>query len=111
MVGRWLLSESQDKKTKRVIIYGAGSAGRQLAIALTQSVEYKTVAFIDDNSELQRQFINDINIVSRDDLKSLIKKKNVTEVLPSVMRLSIIWSLISYLCAPCQAFQSWHRAS
>jgi len=81
MLVRWLLSEIQNQKTTSVIIYGAGSAGRQLLIALTQSMEYKPVAFVDDNAELQRQLIHGIKVFSREDLDFLIEKKNATEVL------------------------------
>ena len=58
MFGRWTFSEVMKKKNisecQNVVVYGAGSAGRQLSIALTQSVEYNPVAFIDDNSEMYR---------------------------------------------------------
>jgi len=90
MVGRWLLSGGQDEKMTRVIIYGAGSAGRQLSIALTQSAEYRPVAFVDDNPQLQRQSINGIEVFSRKDLDRLVEKKNATEVLlamPSISRI------------------------
>jgi len=94
MLGRWLLSETHYRtniaETSNVMIYGAGSAGRQLSIALTQSTEYNPVAFIDDNSELQRQSINGIIIISRGDLDQLIEKKNVTEVLIAIPSLSRI---------------------
>ena len=92
MLGRWFLSEAQYKQnivtSKNVMIYGAGSAGRQLSIALTQSAEYKPVAFIDDNTELQRQSINGIIIISRDHLESMIETKNVTEVLLAIPSLN-----------------------
>ncbi|MDC3262049.1 polysaccharide biosynthesis protein [Candidatus Pseudothioglobus singularis] len=88
LVMRWLLSEDQSKKTIRVIIYGAGSAGRQLSIALTQSADYKTVAFIDNNPALLGQSIHGIKVVPRDDLGFLIKTKNVTEVLLAIPSLS-----------------------
>jgi len=90
MVGSWLLSEDQNKKTTRVIIYGAGSAGRQLLIALTQSVEYMPVAFIDDNDQLERQSIHGIEVFSRKDLDLLIERKNATEVLLAMPSISII---------------------
>ena len=66
MIGRWLLSETGTRKnsTERtnVVIYGAGSAGRQLSIALTQSNEYKTAAFIDNNAALLGQSIHGIKL-------------------------------------------------
>ena len=90
--GRWLLLESQSrhnsKERRNVMIYGAGSAGRQLSIALRQSFDYNPVAFIDDNPELHRQSINGIVISSRAELGPLIKKNNVTEVLLATPSLS-----------------------
>ena len=88
MLGRWVLSGAHKLKTVNVIIYGAGSAGRQLSIALTQSGEYTPVAFIDDNIELQRQSIYGIEIFSRDDLDQLIQQKNSTEILLAIPSLS-----------------------
>ena len=92
VLGRWLLLESENsynsKERRNVIIYGAGSAGRQLSIALRQSPEYNPVCFIDDNPELHRQSINGIMISSRADLASLITKNNVTEVLLATPSLS-----------------------
>ena len=91
MVGRWLLSEFEYgeniEASRNVIIYGAGSAARQLSIALTQSVEYRPVAFIDDSTELQGQSINGIIIISRAELDNLIEIKNVTEVLLAIPSL------------------------
>jgi len=92
IIGRWLLLGSENRKNnnecRNVVIYGAGSAGRQLSIALRQSAEYNPVAFIDDNPELHRQSINGIIISSRADLTRLIKKNNVTEVLLATPSLS-----------------------
>jgi FlaA1/EpsC-like NDP-sugar epimerase len=90
MFGRWLLSERQNIKMTKVIVYGAGSAGRQLSIALTQSSNYRPVAFIDDNAELHRQSINGIEIFSIKNLDYLIKQKDVTEVLLAMPSISNI---------------------
>ena len=92
MIARWLFLEAQsnrDFQQKNVVIYGAGSAGRQLAIALGQSDEYSPVAFIDDESELHGQVINGVEVFSLADFNSLIDQKLVSEVLlaiPSVSR-------------------------
>jgi len=92
MFARWLISGAENRKNitkrKNVLIYGAGSAGRQLSIALTQSIEYNPVAFIDDNSDMHRQSINGIIIIPRDDLGRLIKTKNITEVLLAIPSLN-----------------------
>ncbi len=76
-------------RTKYVLIYGAGSAGRQLSSALTQSKEYKPVAFVDDDIKMYHQYINGLEVYSKSDLKVLIKKKNISEVflaIPSISR-------------------------
>ena len=92
MIARWLLSGADNRtnseESTHVVIYGAGSAGRQLSIALTQSAEYKPVAFIDNNAALLGQSIHGIRVVPRDDLGQLIKTKNVTEVLLAIPSLS-----------------------
>ena len=92
MIARWLFLGAQsnrDFQQKNVVIYGAGSAGRQLSIALGQSDEYSPVAFIDDESELHGQVINGVEVFSLADFNSLIDQKLVSEVLlaiPSVSR-------------------------
>jgi len=92
MIARWLLSGADNRKNSikntNVIIYGAGEAGRQLAIALKQSTDYKPVAFIDNNAELLGQSIYGVNVTSRDDLEHLIETKNVTEVLLAIPSLT-----------------------
>ena len=84
---RWVLSE--ESINNNILIYGAGSAGRQLSRALTHSKEYKPIAFIDDESKLHRQSINGLKVFSKEDLKFLIEKKNIKEVfiaMPSISR-------------------------
>ncbi len=103
MIGRWLLSGANASHNTagctHVVIYGAGSAGRQLSIALTQSNEYKTAAFIDNNVELIGQSINGISVVPKGDLRRLIETKNVTEVLLAIPSLSRLQrnEIINYL--------------
>lgn len=56
LMRRVLLSAQQRPKT-RVIIYGAGAAGRQLQNSLTNGPEYQPVAFVDDDPALQGRVI------------------------------------------------------
>jgi FlaA1/EpsC-like NDP-sugar epimerase len=67
--------------TKNVLIYGAGSAGIQLASALEHGRKLKLVAFIDDDSSLFKQKINGIKIYPLSSLGSLVKKYAITDVL------------------------------
>ena len=92
LYARWLLSESNVNnsllKKSNVLIYGAGSAGRELSSVLSQSLEYKLIAFIDDNRELHHNFINGLIVYSQDDLEYLIKSQNINEVLLAIPSLS-----------------------
>ena len=92
MFARWLISEvslNNGSLTKsNVLIYGAGSAGRQLSTALKESEEYIPVAFIDDSSKNHYQSINGLVVYSQDDLVDLIKNKKIKEVLLAIPTLS-----------------------
>jgi len=81
-----------DRNKKNVVIYGAGSAGVQLASALSHGGEFKTVAFIDDNPLLHKQKINGIKICPFDSLNYLMERYHVANVLlaiPSASRVRI----------------------
>jgi len=88
MIARWALSDVNDLASqKNVIIYGAGSAGRQLANALFQSKEHNPVAFIDDDKNLINQHIDGIKVHNIGRVELLMQKYNVGEILlalPSV---------------------------
>jgi len=77
---------------KRVVIYGAGSAGIQLASALRVSQEMQPVAFIDKNPSLQGTFLGGIKVLHPDMLERLSRKGKVDEVLlamPSVSKATL----------------------
>ena len=94
------LKRTQDKR--KVLIYGAGDAGRQLAIALENSPEFKVVGFLDDNKQLHRQVLLGLTIYSPLKLEKLIYNKEINSVflaLPSIKRRKrsqIIEKLNSY---------------
>lgn len=72
-----------------VIIYGAGSAGRQLVNLIRQGKEYKVVAFVDDDKSLKKTTIHGITVFRRSKLKSLIEKHNVVKVLLAIPSASL----------------------
>ncbi|MDG2060204.1 MAG: nucleoside-diphosphate sugar epimerase/dehydratase [SAR86 cluster bacterium] len=78
------LFSNQLLPSSRVIIYGAGSAGLQLATALKLSKEMKPVGFIDEDLSSQRTFVNGLEVFSPNKLEELITKKNVQEVLIAI---------------------------
>jgi FlaA1/EpsC-like NDP-sugar epimerase len=92
IVARWIFSNtnvSYNKRKRKVFIYGAGSAGRQLSHALQLSDEYSHIAYIDDSLEKDGIYINNIPVFSFNRALKKIKKGHVNEVLlalPSISR-------------------------
>jgi FlaA1/EpsC-like NDP-sugar epimerase len=73
----------------RVLIYGAGSAGRQLAAALKTSPEVCLVGFVDDDDSMHGQVLNGLKIFRSEDLRTTVAKLRVNQVylaIPSVSR-------------------------
>ncbi|TNF35454.1 MAG: polysaccharide biosynthesis protein, partial [Gammaproteobacteria bacterium] len=64
-----------------VIIYGAGSAGRQLLTALMQGDEYRAVCFVDDDRALQGSVINGVLVRSPNDIPVIVREYSVSQVL------------------------------
>ena len=69
---------------KNVVLYGAGSAGIQLAAALRIGREFNPVAFIDDDAVLHKQKINGLRIYPLSALGFLIEKHQVADVLLAI---------------------------
>jgi FlaA1/EpsC-like NDP-sugar epimerase len=77
------------ERLPRVLIYGAGSAGRQLAAALKTSPELVVVGLLDDDDRLHGQVLNGLKIYDPATLVALVAKLRVTQVflaLPSASR-------------------------
>ncbi|MET0105816.1 MAG: nucleoside-diphosphate sugar epimerase/dehydratase [Sedimenticola sp.] len=68
----------------KTLVYGAGSAGRQLVSALEHSFEMRVVGFLDDDDRLHGHILNGQAIFSPDDLWKLIELKGVTHVLLAI---------------------------
>ena len=66
------------------IIYGAGSAGRQLAAALSLNKEMLVKGCIDNDKFLQGNTINDIPVYGNTDIKSLMIRLKITDVLLAI---------------------------
>ncbi|MFZ9610072.1 MAG: polysaccharide biosynthesis protein [Methylococcales bacterium] len=69
---------------KNVIIYGAGSAGIQLASALGHGRDFNVVAFIDDNTSLQKRKVNGLRIYPLSSLNYLIERHEASNVLLAI---------------------------
>ena len=77
------------KNKTNVLIYGAGSAGRQLMTSLESNLEMKVVGFLDDDPQFHRQIILGQTVYNPLNINELINTKNIEIVLlalPSITR-------------------------
>lgn len=73
----------------RVLIYGAGISGRQLAAALRNTPNVKVLGYLDDDLNLQGGVLNGLTIHKPEDLESLVNSLLLTDVflaIPSASR-------------------------
>ena len=66
------------------LIYGAGSAGRQLASVLTSNKDMLVKGFIDDDRHLQGSTINGISVYPSTGLEDLIHGLEISDVLLAI---------------------------
>lgn len=89
LLGGGYLSLLQDGERRRVLIYGAGGAGRQLAAAIANSHDMYVVGFVDDDKLLHGSVLNGKAIYSADNLQDLTERLGVSDILlamPSASR-------------------------
>ncbi|TWC68386.1 FlaA1/EpsC-like NDP-sugar epimerase [Herbaspirillum sp. SJZ099] len=68
----------------QVLIYGAGSAGRQLAAVLAHSREMVAAGFVDDDVTLQGNTINGLSVFAPEKIKDVIGRLHITDVLLAI---------------------------
>ncbi|MFW2441384.1 UDP-N-acetylglucosamine 4,6-dehydratase (configuration-retaining) [Aliarcobacter butzleri] len=73
-VYKYYHSIGKNKKTKNLVIYGAGKAGLQLQREFLSS-EYKLICFIDDDEILHHRSIDGISIYSKEKYCSLFENQ------------------------------------
>lgn len=78
------------KKARRVLVYGAGRAGQQLALSLRHESQVYLVGFVDDDLRLDGQRLDGVPVFGYDRLEKLLADTEVDEVLlaiPSASRM------------------------
>ena len=75
-------------RDSRVLIYGAGSSGRQLAEAIGSSRTMLFVGYIDDDRSLHGSVLNGRRIYGPDQLTRVVQRETVTDVLLAMPRAS-----------------------
>ncbi len=72
----------------KVLIYGAGTTGRQLAAAMANSHEMQVAGFLDDDDRLHGHVLNGQPIYNPADLDNLATTLNISDVLLAMPSLS-----------------------
>ena len=72
----------------RVIIYGAGSAGAELAMSLQSGDDYLPVAILDDDSRLHGKKVHGLDVHSPSNTEALCREFDVKSILLAVPRAS-----------------------
>ena len=67
-----------------VIIYGAGSSGMQLLVALQSGDQYLPVAFVDDSHSMLGSTVHGIRVYSPNSLYGLIESYSVRQILLAI---------------------------
>lgn len=75
-------------KTKRVVIYGAGVVGTQLAAFLDNAPDYRVVAFVDDNPKLERAKVRGHQIFHPRSIETLKSKYDFEQVILAMNNIS-----------------------
>lgn len=88
-VARMLLAEQPHgperlHEVRRVLIYGAGSAGRQLLGAIKACREMVALGFVDDDPALWGQTLNGLRIIGPNQLADGVTKDRITDILLAI---------------------------
>lgn len=81
---RGIYLRNQLRYKTRVVIYGAGAAGRQLVQSLRHGTEYEAVGFADDARSLEGAFIQGLKVYAPAELARLVKDYGVEKVLLAI---------------------------
>ncbi|CCN35105.1 putative Polysaccharide biosynthesis protein,epimerase/dehydratase [Vibrio nigripulchritudo SO65] len=84
LIVRSLVAQSSNKAGNPVLIYGAGSAGRQLALALRQSDSHNVVGFMDEDTTLQNTMLMGLYVYTKADAEQVIAKHGVKQILLAI---------------------------
>lgn len=84
MLVRSYVHQTQRKLKEKVIIYGAGTSGIQLANALFQGQEFQPIAYVDDSKSRQGNIFQGLRVHSPAELPRLIEKNSVKKLLLAI---------------------------
>ena len=82
----WVLRWGQ--RRWRVLIYGAGDTGIQLAAALKSHESVMVVAFLDDSTNLQQMTVAGLRVLSPDKIEAIVHDREIDRVLLAMPSMS-----------------------
>ena len=94
LAARYLLGEEQASQKgqtdlPKALIYGAGSLGKKLEIALKNNHRVQIIGFLDDDKNLQGNTINGLKIYDPEQLGNLSQKLEINSVLMALPKLDM----------------------
>ncbi|MCX2788665.1 polysaccharide biosynthesis protein [Vibrio sp. Sgm 5] len=84
LIVRSLVAQSVHKVGTPVLIYGAGSAGRELAFALRQSETHRVIGFVDEDKTLYNTTLMGHFVYTVESAPKAIKKYDVKQILLAI---------------------------
>lgn len=69
---------------RRSLIYGAGSAGVQIARAMSFSPEYEAVCFVDDDIRLNRRIVAGLPVFHASDLADVARRCEIDQIVVAI---------------------------
>ncbi|MFM7449788.1 MAG: polysaccharide biosynthesis protein [Leptolyngbyaceae cyanobacterium] len=88
----WLIHRLSDdtRRAQRVLIYGAGCAGVQVAQGMTHDSTFRAVGFIDDDPSLHHCLVHGLRVYPFSDLPKLVERRAFDLVLLAIPSLGQI---------------------
>lgn len=92
LVSHWLGNSYREQlllgRLPKVLIYGAGAAGRELAAAIRNSKKMQVVGFVDDDSALQGGVLNGLKIYQPEKLAKIVDTHEISDILLAIPSIS-----------------------
>ncbi|MDR0673080.1 MAG: polysaccharide biosynthesis protein [Zoogloeaceae bacterium] len=80
-LGGLYMKQSALDALPKILIYGTGDAGRQLATALAHNIEMRVAGFLDDDVSLHGHTLNRLPVYGPEDLPDLVARLKIKAVL------------------------------
>jgi FlaA1/EpsC-like NDP-sugar epimerase len=83
-LAKFLLTGRNRRPDRRLLIYGAGSAGVQTAAAMASTRQFALLGFIDDDPRKIGRTVNDSRVYAPTELAGLVDRLGVTDILLAI---------------------------